>query len=98
MFEKRDELSKILQIGHLTLNKKETKYEFARYIPESYEIKNDVVVYRDMMGGVTALVGGEQIVITTQMSSEFTIYGSSVLVELFNRSYVVLWKGKVYSI
>lgn len=77
---------------------KETKYEFARYIPESYEIKNDVVVYRDMMGGVTALVGGEQIVITTQMSSEFTIYGSSVLVELFNRSYVVLWKGKVYSI
>ncbi len=77
---------------------KETKYEVARYIPESYMIKNDVVVYRDMMGGVTALVGGEQKVITTQMSSEFTIYGSSVLVELFNRSYVVLWKGKVYSI
>ena len=77
---------------------KETKYEVARYKPESYMIKNDVVVYRDMMGGVTALVGGEQKVITTQMSSEFTIYGSSVLVELFNRSYVVLWKGKVYSI
>jgi hypothetical protein len=27
LFEKRDELSKILQIGPLTLNKKETKYD-----------------------------------------------------------------------
>jgi hypothetical protein len=77
---------------------KETKYEVARYKPESYMIKNDVIVYRDMMGGVTALVGGEQKVITTQMNSEFTIYGSSVLVELFNRSYIVLSKGKLYTI
>ncbi|MEJ6583328.1 MAG: hypothetical protein QNL61_08165 [Crocinitomicaceae bacterium] len=77
---------------------KETKYEVARYKPENYMIKNDVIVYRDMMGGVTALVGGEQKSITTQMNSEFTIYGSSVLVELFNRSYIVLSKGKLYTI
>ena len=96
--EVKDDVVLWMENNYLYAYIKETKYEVARYKPESYMIKNDVVVYRDMMGGVTALVGGEQKVITTQMSSEFTIYGSSVLVELFNRSYVVLWKGKVYSI
>lgn len=96
--EVKDDVVLWMENNYMYAYIKETKYEVARYKPESYMIKNDVVVYRDMMGGVTALVGGEQVVITTQMSSEFTIYGSSVLVELFNRSYVVLWKGKVYSI
>lgn len=77
---------------------KETKYEVTRYIPESYMIKNDVIVFRDMMGGVSALVGGVTKVITTQMNSEYNIYGSSVLVSLFNRSYIVLSKGRLYTI
>ena len=77
---------------------RETKFEVARFIPEDYMIKNDVIVFRDMMGGVTALINGEKKVITTQMNSEYKIYGSSVLVELFNRSYVVYSNGKIYSI
>ncbi len=74
------------------------KTEITRYIPKEYELKNGVVVFRNIMGGVSAFVEGKLYEITNQMNSEFQIYGNTVLVELFNNSYIVLWKGKNYRI
>ena len=74
------------------------KTEVARYQPKDYLIKNDVVVFRNLMGGVSAFVDGQIVSITTQMNSEYEIYGSTVLVKLFNNSYVVYSKGKKYTL
>ncbi len=74
------------------------KYEIARYKPEEIIVKNDIVAFRDIMGGVSALVNGRVVEITTQMNSEFSIYGSTVLVELFNNSYIVYSNGRKYTL
>ena len=74
------------------------KIELARYIPEDYILKNNVIVFRNIMGGVSALVDGNKYEITNQMNSDYSIHGSSVLVELFNNSFIVLSNGKKYTI
>jgi len=74
------------------------KFELAIYVPEDYAIKNDVVVFRNLMGGVTALQGGKIHVITNQMDAEFSIHGNAVLVELFNKPYIVLQEGRKFQI
>ena len=74
------------------------KIELARYIPEDYILKNNVIVFRNIMGGVSALVDGNKYEITNQMNSDYSIHGSSILVELFNNSFIVLSNGKKYTI
>ncbi|MBL1280497.1 MAG: hypothetical protein COA33_009505 [Fluviicola sp.] len=74
------------------------KYDLANYIPEEIILKNDVIAFRNIMGGVSALVNGKVVELTTQIKSTFSIYGSSVLIELFNRSYIVYSNGRKYSL
>ncbi len=69
----------------------------SNYTPPDYALKNDVFVYRNVMGGVSAFVKGVNYEITNQTDSQYTIYGSSVLVKLFNQSYIVLKNGKKYN-
>jgi hypothetical protein len=72
------------------------KVEVERYVPNEYAIKNDVIVYRNIMGGVTSFINGVPEEITNQTESSFSVHGNAVLVELFNKSYIVLQKGKKY--
>lgn len=74
------------------------KTEMTRYKPQDYLIKNEVVVFRNLMGGVSALIDGKVSDITNQMDSEYEIFGNKVLVRLFNRSYVVFANGRKYSL
>lgn len=74
------------------------KTEISRYIPADYKIKNGVVAFRNIMGGVSAMVDGKVFEISNQMDSKYSIHGNSVLVELFNRSYIVLQKGRLFTI
>ena len=74
------------------------KHEIARYIPENYVLKNGVVAFRNLMGGVSALIDGRVVVITNQMKSEYEIYGNSILVSLFNNSFIVYSNGKKYTL
>ena len=74
------------------------KHEIARYIPENYVLKNGVVAFRNLMGGVSALIDGRVVVITNQMNSEYEIYGNSILVSLFNNSFIVYSNGKKYTL
>jgi len=50
------------------------------------------------MGGVSALIDGRVVVITNQMNSEYEIYGNSILVSLFNNSFIVYSNGKKYTL
>ncbi|NRA11901.1 MAG: hypothetical protein HRT57_08100 [Crocinitomicaceae bacterium] len=74
------------------------KIEVARYTPEDYKIKNGVIAYRNIMGGVNIFVNGKNHEITNQMESSYTIHGNSVLVELFNNSYILFKDGKSYTL
>ncbi|TNF50087.1 MAG: hypothetical protein EP305_01190 [Bacteroidetes bacterium] len=72
------------------------KIQLGNVIPKDYLIKNNVIAYRNVMGGVSALVDGEIVELTNQMDAEYEIFGNSVLVKLFNRSFIVYSDGKKY--
>lgn len=74
------------------------KVEVARYTPDDYKIKNGVIVFRNLMGGVSAFIDGKVHEITNQMDAQYSIHGNSVLVTLFNNSYIVFQNGKKYTI
>ena len=72
------------------------KTEVANFKPLDYQIKNDVLAYRNILGGVNAFVGGEAYELTNMSDSNYSIYGSRVLVSMFNNSYIVLENGVQY--
>ncbi|MDX2361688.1 MAG: hypothetical protein QNK23_12845 [Crocinitomicaceae bacterium] len=74
------------------------KFELAKYQVKDYAIKNDIVVFRNQMGGVSVLMDGKIHQISNGLNAEFEIYGNSVLVKLFNDSYIVFKEGRKYSI
>ena len=73
------------------------KIQVCNFKPEDYKLKNDVLVYRNIMKGVDAVVDGKVVNLTNQMDATYEIYGSSVIVGLFNNSYKVYWKGREYT-
>ncbi len=73
------------------------KIEIARFQIKDYAIKNSVVAFRNIMGGVSALIDGRVHEITNQMNSEYEIFGNAVLVSLFNNSYLLYKDGRKYS-
>lgn len=63
--------------------------QLGRYVPKDYVIKNDVVAFRNRIGGVDALIDGKVKNLSNLQNLKYAIYGSSVLLELFNRSYIL---------
>lgn len=72
-----------------------TVTEAANFKITDYKIKNATLVYRNMIGGVNAVVDGKLIELTNLPNAEFEIYGNSVLVKLPNNNYIVYQKGKL---
>lgn len=74
------------------------KFELARFEIEEVQLKNNVIAFRNVMGGVDALMDGKVVNITNQTDSKFSIHGDKVLVELFNRSFIVRTNEKSYTL
>lgn len=72
------------------------KFNICNYQPEEFILKNNVFAFRNIMGGVSAFLEGEVVEITNQGDSSFEIYGNSVIVELFNKSFIVLSDGEKF--
>lgn len=72
------------------------KTELARYIPEDYVLKNNTIAFRNLMGGVDALMDGKVKTLTNQTDAQYTIYGNSVMIELFNSSFIYYTEGREY--
>ncbi len=73
------------------------KIKVSNFIPTDYQLKNNVFAYRNIMGGVSAIVDGVNYEITNQPDSQYDIVGSSVIVKLFNSAYIILKKGIKYN-
>lgn len=72
------------------------KTRVSTYIPKDYQLKNGVFAFRNIMGGVSCFINGKVTEITNQMDAKYTIYGNLVLVELFNKTFVVFSNGNLY--
>ncbi|MES2799222.1 MAG: hypothetical protein V4638_04340 [Bacteroidota bacterium] len=72
------------------------KILLANYIPKDYQIKNNTIAFRNIMGGVSTLNDGKVVELTNQQTSVYEINGNSVLINLFNRSYLLYSKGNKY--
>lgn len=68
--------------------------EAANYKIEEFLLKNGTVVFKNMQGGITAVVEGKLYELTNLQNAEYEIYGNSVLVKLFNSSFIILQDGK----
>jgi hypothetical protein len=55
------------------------------------------LVYRNIIGGVSALVDGVLHDITNFPQADFEIYGNKVLVKLPNQTSIVFMNGKCYA-
>lgn len=74
-----------------------SKQEVVRYKPSDLAIKNEVIAFRNLMGGVSFFYEGKVYEVTTQMNSSYSIHGNSLLVSLFNNSYLVFSGGQTYA-
>lgn len=72
------------------------KIQTSNFTPKDYLLKNNVFAFRNMMGGVSALMDGKVQEITLQQNAEYEIYGNLVLVKLFNKSYIVFKNGRKF--
>jgi hypothetical protein len=74
------------------------KIQVCNYIPEEYQLKNGVFAFKNILGGASAFVNGEIKEITNQEMVSLNIYGSDVIVQLFNNTFLILDGGKVHSL
>lgn len=70
------------------------KWQVCNYKPEEFELKNDVLVFKNIVGGVSVSMNGKTTLLTNQQDASFSIHGSSVLVALFNSSFIVFQNDK----
>lgn len=75
-----------------------TQTRAANFKLEEYAIKNATLVYRNMIGGVAAVIDGEVVELTNLQNAEFEIYGNSVLVKLPSKNFLIYNKGKILRI
>ena len=92
----RDNVVYWVENGFAYANIDGQQIEVAKYEPKDIALKNSVLAFRNLMGGVSCLQDGEIHEITNQLDAPYSLHGNSVLVELFNKSYIVFQKGKKY--
>lgn len=72
------------------------KTRLTTYMPKDYQLKNNVFAFRNLTGGVSVFMDGKLTELTNQPDAIYAIYGNLVLVELFNKSFLVFKDGKRY--
>ena len=97
IWEVKDDMVVWSENSYLYSYSNNEKIRICNFLPTDYLLKNDVFVYRNIMGGVNAFVKGQNFEITNQNESSYDIYGSSVIVKLFNNSYIILKNGIKYT-
>lgn len=73
-------------------------WQICNYPPQNIQLKNDVMVFTNSIGGVSVSHDGKVVDLTNQQECTYSIHGSSVKVNLFNKSYVVYQNGTKYQL
>ena len=93
----KDDLCVWMENSYLFAYSNNQRIQVATYRPQTYLLKNNVLVYRNIIGGVSALVDGKIQDLTNFPNAEFDIFGNKVLVKLPNQTSVVFMNGKLYA-
>ncbi|NVK63825.1 MAG: hypothetical protein HWE22_04525 [Flavobacteriales bacterium] len=72
------------------------KIELAKFEVNNYKLKNNVIAFTNIMGGVDAVIDGKLKTLTTLQNVEFTIHGNAVLLESFNSTFTLYINGREY--
>lgn len=97
LWEVKDDIVIWAENSYVYYYSKGQKNRVSNFIPADYQLKNNVFAYRNIMGGVSAFIDGVNYEITNQADSQYSIYGSSVIVKLFNNAYIILRDGVKYN-
>jgi hypothetical protein len=97
-WEVKDDVIIWQENSFLHMESGESKWQVCNYLPTNYLLKNDVLVFTNAMGGVSVSHKGKTLVLTTQQDVTYDIYGSSVLLRLFNNSYMVYQNGEKFEL
>ena len=75
----------------------ENKYEIANYIPEEYHIRDGIVAFRNLNGGVSVFDKGEVKIISNLQNAPFETNGNTVRVQVNRGNFLFYKDGKTYN-
>lgn len=75
----------------------ENKYEVANYIPEEYKIRDGIVAFRNLTGGVSVLDNGVVKIISNLQNAPFEVNGNTVKVQVNRGNYLFYKNGKTWN-
>ncbi len=93
----KDDICVWLENSYFFAYTNQERIQVSTYLPQSYLLKNNVLVFRNIIGGTSALVDGVLQEITNMQNADFEIYGNKVLVKLPNLNSIVFSDGRIYS-
>lgn len=97
-WDAKDDLVTWNENGIIYVFYKGEKKQLVNYVPQDYKIKNSTYAFRNSMGGVSIFSEGKVEQLTTQNQASYEIYGNTVLVELFNKSFIVYNAGQKFEL
>lgn len=74
----------------------DSKTQIVNYMPSEYLLKNGILVYRNNLGGVSVFFEGKNSLLTNQTESKYAVFGNTVLIELFNKSFLYFVNGEIF--
>ena len=75
----------------------ERKMEIANYIPEEYHIRDGIVAFRNLNGGVSLYEKGEVKVISNLQNAPFEVNGNTVRVQVNRGNFIFYKDGESYN-
>lgn len=72
------------------------RYEIANYIPQEYQIRDGVVAFRNLNGGVSVFHNNEIEIISNLSGAPFEVNGNTVKVQVNKGNYIFFKNGFMY--
>ncbi len=85
------------ETGQLFVFDGKRKYEVANYIPEEYKIRDGIVAFRNLNGGVSVFDNGEVKVVSNLMNAPFEVNGNTVRVQTNRGNFLFYRNGETWN-
>ena len=72
------------------------KYEICNYIPEEYKIRDGIIAFRNMNGGVSVFHNERVDIVSNLKDAEFEVNGNTVKVQVNRGNFIFFKDGKTY--
>ncbi|MDX1651327.1 MAG: hypothetical protein R3277_02470 [Brumimicrobium sp.] len=74
------------------------KYEIANYIPQEYKIRDGIVAFRNLNGGVSVFYNEKVEIISNVPGAEFEVNGNTVMVKIARGNFLFFKDGELFQI